>query len=108
MRWIKTKQTELSDLSASFSFGLRADSFALHAGFPALQFAGKKSPGKQNRRKLFQVMATVAAMAASVATFAQTPPAASRFVVVLDAAHGGDDAGAHLGSEAEKAYTLAF
>lgn len=36
-----------------------------------------------------------------------------RFVVVLDAAHGGDDAGATLAlpsgkSEAEKAYTLAF
>jgi N-acetylmuramoyl-L-alanine amidase len=29
-------------------------------------------------------------------------------VVVLDAAHGGDDAGAHLGSETEKAFTLAF
>jgi N-acetylmuramoyl-L-alanine amidase len=108
MRWIKTKQRELSDLSASFSFGLRPASVAERAGFPALQFDGKKSAGKQNRRKLFQVMATVAAMAASVATFAQTPPAASRFVVVLDAAHGGDDAGAHLGNEAEKAYTLAF
>jgi N-acetylmuramoyl-L-alanine amidase len=108
MRWIKTKQRKLSDLSVSFSFGLRPASVAERAGFPALQFAGKKSAGKQNRRKLFQVMATVAAMAASVAIFAQTPPAASRFVVVLDAAHGGDDAGAHLGNEAEKAYTLAF
>ncbi|MEI9967103.1 MAG: N-acetylmuramoyl-L-alanine amidase [Terracidiphilus sp.] len=29
-------------------------------------------------------------------------------MVVLDAAHGGDDAGANLGSEAEKDYTLAF
>jgi len=28
--------------------------------------------------------------------------------VVLDAAHGGDDSGARLGSETEKAYTLAF
>ena len=52
-------------------------------------------------------MAAFVAMAACAATFAQAPPAA-RFVVVLDAAHGGDDAGAHLGSEAEKAYTLAF
>jgi N-acetylmuramoyl-L-alanine amidase len=31
-----------------------------------------------------------------------------RFVVVLDAAHGGDDAGARLGSQLEKTYTLAF
>ncbi|MGB7265711.1 MAG: N-acetylmuramoyl-L-alanine amidase [Terracidiphilus sp.] len=40
---------------------------------------------------------------------AQAPPApAERFVVVLDAAHGGDDSGARLNNEAEKAYTLAF
>lgn len=49
------------------------------------------------------------------ACFAQAPPAASgsRFVVVLDAAHGGDDTGARLdgpdsGAVAEKAYTLAL
>jgi len=53
-------------------------------------------------------MATAVAMSACAATFAQAPPAAQRFVVVLDAAHGGDDAGANLGSEAEKVYTLAF
>jgi N-acetylmuramoyl-L-alanine amidase len=43
---------------------------------------------------------------------AQAPPAPqaqqARFVVVLDAAHGGDDAGGHLGNEAEKALTLAL
>jgi N-acetylmuramoyl-L-alanine amidase len=38
---------------------------------------------------------------------AQSQPAA-RFVVVLDAAHGGDDAGANLGTEPEKTYTLAM
>ncbi len=101
MRWIKTTQTELSDPRAPLSFALRA-------AFPELELAGKKSAGKQNRRKLCRLMATVAAMAAGAATFAQAPPAASRFVVVLDAAHGGDDAGAHLGSEAEKVYSLAF
>jgi N-acetylmuramoyl-L-alanine amidase len=116
MRWIKKKQPELSDLSASFSFGLRpasiaqrADSFALHAGFPASQFAGKKSATKRNQLlRFFRAPAIFVAMSASGASFAQAPPAASRFVVVLDAAHGGDDAGAHLGNEAEKAYTLAF
>lgn len=35
-------------------------------------------------------------------------PAAPRSVVVLDAAHGGDDEGASLGSQLEKAYTLAL
>jgi N-acetylmuramoyl-L-alanine amidase len=51
--------------------------------------------------------ALLAVMAGSVAA-AQTSPAAQRFVVVLDAAHGGDDAGAHLGNQPEKAYTLAL
>lgn len=39
--------------------------------------------------------------------FAQTQ-AAERFVVVLDAAHGGADSGARLDGGPEKAYTLAF
>jgi len=34
--------------------------------------------------------------------------ATPRFVVVIDAAHGGDDAGARLASELEKNYTLAL
>jgi N-acetylmuramoyl-L-alanine amidase len=38
---------------------------------------------------------------------AQNAPA-PRSVVVLDAAHGGDDNGASLGSQTEKAYTLAL
>jgi N-acetylmuramoyl-L-alanine amidase len=38
---------------------------------------------------------------------AQTPPT-QRFVVVLDAAHGGDDTGARLGNQLEKTYTLAL
>jgi N-acetylmuramoyl-L-alanine amidase len=50
-------------------------------------------------------------MAAACQPFAvtQAPPvAATRFVVVLDAAHGGDDLGARLGSQAEKDLTLAL
>ncbi len=46
--------------------------------------------------------------AASQALVAQSPGAPQRFVVVLDAAHGGDDAGASLGSQPEKAFTLAL
>lgn len=51
---------------------------------------------------------------ASIAAAAQAPQApASRFMVVLDAAHGGDDAGAKLtvpdgSTEPEKTYTLAL
>lgn len=41
------------------------------------------------------------------ALIAQSQPAA-RYAVVLDAAHGGDDTGARLGSEPEKTYTLAM
>ena len=107
MRWIKTRQPEPSDSSAPLSFALRAASFALRAAFPELELAGKKGATNQNLQRLFRAAATVVAMSACAATFAQAPPAA-RFVVVLDAAHGGDDAGANLGSEAEKAYTLAF
>src|SRR5580704_9774791 len=108
MRWIKTKQREPSDSSASYLFALHAASFALRAAFPALRFASERNATNQNLRRLFRAMATAVAIATCAATFAQAPPAAPRFVVVLDAAHGGDDAGALLGSEAEKAYTLAF
>jgi N-acetylmuramoyl-L-alanine amidase len=101
MRWIKIERPNPPDPSASFSFAPRA-------AFTALRFDGEKSTGKQNRRRLFQAMAAVVATAACAASFAQAPPAAPRFVVVLDAAHGGDDAGARLGSEPEKAYMLAF
>jgi len=48
----------------------------------------------------------------SCVTHAQAPPApgvtAPRFVVVLDAAHGGDDAGAKLGKQTEKELALVF
>ena len=108
MRWIKTKLPELSSSSASNSFALHAASFALPAAFMAPRFAGRKSATNQNFRRLFRAAATFVAMSASIATFAQSPPPTSRFVVVLDAAHGGDGAGAILGNEAEKNYTLAF
>ncbi len=44
----------------------------------------------------------------SPATIAQAPAVPLRSAVVLDAAHGGDDAGAGLGAEPEKAFTLAL
>ena len=61
--------------------------------------------------------ATALAMALALQAFAQqqqptqqTPPAsAPRFVVVIDAAHGGDDTGAHLSSgQLEKTANLAL
>jgi N-acetylmuramoyl-L-alanine amidase len=37
-----------------------------------------------------------------------TPAPAARFVIVLDAAHGGDDSGGHSGDWTEKSFTLAL
>lgn len=58
------------------------------------------------------VVATVSGLA-SLGTVAQSPPAPqplpSRYMVVLDAAHGGEDTGAKLaGGQLEKDFTLAF
>jgi N-acetylmuramoyl-L-alanine amidase len=61
-----------------------------------------------SRRRSFCALALLAAAATLAA--AQAPPApAARFVVVLDAAHGGDDPGARLsGGQSEKNFTLAL
>lgn len=51
----------------------------------------------------------VAAVAAACQPIAVTQaPPTPKFVVVLDAAHGGDDLGARLGDQSEKDYTLAL
>jgi N-acetylmuramoyl-L-alanine amidase len=59
--------------------------------------------------------AAVIGAAASLPLRAQAPAApavpaapAARFVVVLDAAHGGDDTGGHSGNWTEKSFTLAL
>jgi len=58
------------------------------------------------------MLAALVLAAGSVAVAAQAPPAPAppqpRFVVVLDAAHGGDDPGGHLDTQAEKSFTLAL
>jgi len=56
-------------------------------------------------RRCFLLLLT--ALAAPISVTPQAP-SAPRFVVVLDAAHGGDDSGARLGNQAEKDYTLAL
>ena len=55
--------------------------------------------------------ATLAALATTAPLLAQPAPPApqARFVVVLDAAHGGDDTGGHLANnQLEKSFTLAI
>ena len=92
MRWIEVMRREPSDPGESSPFAMRAVSEENRRG--------------HKRHRLCGAMVVFLAVAASVSIFAQAPPVAPRFVVVLDAAHGGDDAGARLGDEAEKAYTL--
>lgn len=70
---------------------------------------GINTAGKHRRRTLPGSLAAFLTFFACLPVFAQAPPAATtRFVVVLDAAHGGDDPGARLGNQAEKDYTLAL
>ncbi|MGA2752697.1 MAG: N-acetylmuramoyl-L-alanine amidase [Terracidiphilus sp.] len=101
MRWIEDMLWELTNSDASCSLKLRA-------AYLALRTDRQITMGRRIRRGWFRAMAALLSIAASGPIFAQAPPAAPRFVVVLDAAHGGDDAGARLGSEAEKSYTLAL
>jgi N-acetylmuramoyl-L-alanine amidase len=101
MRWIEDIRREPSDSGASISLLLRATCFALRT-------TGQTVVEIHSRRGWFWAMAALFAFTASGPIFAQAPSPAPRFVVVLDAAHGGNDAGARLGGEAEKAYTLAF
>jgi N-acetylmuramoyl-L-alanine amidase len=63
----------------------------------------------KSRNNIFAaaLLAAAASLAAQSPPVPQAPaPPQSRFVVVLDAAHGGDDAGAQLNGQLEKTYTL--
>jgi len=63
-----------------------------------------------HRRGFSGTIAVFLSLFAFFPALAQAPPApgATRFVVVLDPAHGGDDLGAKLGSRAEKDHALAL
>ncbi len=63
--------------------------------------------GKMRKTGGISAALAVACLVGASALIAQSQPA-GRYAVVLDAAHGGDDAGARLGSEPEKTYTLAM
>jgi N-acetylmuramoyl-L-alanine amidase len=66
---------------------------------------GSRIGRQAGKTALFAALIFLAVMPRAL--LAQTVPA-PRSIVVLDAAHGGDDAGASLGSQPEKAYTLAL
>ena len=59
-------------------------------------------------RSLWLLAAAAAACQPFAVTQAPPAPGTARFVVVLDAAHGGDDLGAKLGNQPEKDMTLAL
>ncbi len=70
---------------------------------------GGKRARKLNRRRLVRVIIALFAVIPCLCASAQAPPApTARFVVVLDAAHGGDDSGARIGNLPEKTITLAL
>ena len=72
---------------------------------PEFRLNGVGGPAFHSLRR---TILALLALATCALARAQAPPASPRFVVVLDAAHGGDDSGARLGGETEKAFTLAF
>jgi N-acetylmuramoyl-L-alanine amidase len=61
-----------------------------------------------NLLRRFLAMLGVLAATQPLWLVAQSASAPQRSVIVLDAAHGGNDNGAGLGGQQEKAYTLAF
>jgi len=84
---------------------------ASNPGAPSDQQPHSSAGVRMLKHRLQALVAAVAALLAAMAAFpvsAQTPAPSSRFVVVLDAAHGGDDTGARLSNEAEKYLTLAL
>ena len=74
------------------------------------RFYPPPSQGGLIRRLCLALASFIVALGSIVA--AQAPPVPAppqpRFVVVLDAAHGGDDPGGKLDTQAEKAYTLSL
>jgi len=65
---------------------------------------------RQHRRGFSGAIAVLLSLIAFFPALAQaqSAPGAARFIVVLDAAHGGDDLGAKLGNQPEKDLTLAL
>jgi N-acetylmuramoyl-L-alanine amidase len=110
MRWIEgSEKSEMSEGSEIDSGQLKertvCGAHAACGGRSGIWNRGSLSGSTLSNFTLF----TLFTLFTSHPALAQAPPApASRFVVVLDAAHGGDDLGARLGNQAEKDLTLAL
>ena len=112
-----TNSTSVSSPQARLPHPRRAFVFAARGGPHAPQpviLSDRILPRRDSEvagpafRALRRAACALFVLATCTAAWAQAPSASSRFVVVLDAAHGGDDSGARLGSETEEAFTLAF
>jgi N-acetylmuramoyl-L-alanine amidase len=101
MPWIEMMRPEPSDPGAELSF-------TQPSAFAPLSTDLQKLSGKRKGGRLAGAIGALLAVTACTAALAQAPETSSRFTVVLDAAHGGDDSGARIGSENEKAFTLAL
>ena len=88
---------------------LSAKSRSQRAGSAFPQQARVGRTFSRSNRMLFVLLAVLIAAARLSGQAVVVPPPASRFVIVLDAAHGGDDTGAHLSDgQLEKSATLAL
>ena len=67
-----------------------------------------KSPRRPIAASVLLLATTFSAAQSGPAPQPAPPPPAPRFVVVLDASHGGDDTGGRIGDAQEKAFTLAL
>jgi N-acetylmuramoyl-L-alanine amidase len=101
MRWSESGTVDSDQLLVN-SKPIRAHS--VHFAFSAKRMDSLKA------RTAILLITIAGLLLASIShvVVAQAPPGAARSVVVLDAAHGGDDSGAGLGSQPEKTYTLAL
>ena len=108
MRWSKVLLERVPDSPSTWVPHLFRSLTAKRVGNPQSSITGPL-PQVSLLRPGFLNLLTVLLLSGncSAQTPAPAPPPAPRFVVVLDAAHGGDDTGAHLSSgQLEKAANL--
>ncbi len=111
MRWIKAVPRWLCPGAAEAKWLIRHERATFNRAGRWTQPPRNRSSRSGGTIGALLVVAAVFGPAglAAGAQSAPTPPPASRYMVVLDAAHGGEDTGATLdGGHLEKSFTLAF
>ena len=111
MRWSRCGLAALT-LAAASEFAALMGSASWAGGqssTPPSAGASKPAPALRSQTSPVSQQAPGRQVAPSPPQAAPPPPAPPRFVIVLDAAHGGDDTGGHLSSgQLEKNANLAF